>query len=164
MKVPIQYKSSDRYNAGVDVIYDDDSKLQFAPFIYATTQSGDNGADEGGDEEGEETMILKYDTENQCYDKTWQEVKDASLAGKTVALIRDMSASGENPYSKFDLYYLTKIGVNDESTPVTYIAAFMGSYERSTVGEAPGTLIEHTVPIFLKADSASDYLKTVTIG
>lgn len=43
--VPKMYKSSDRYNAGTDVIYNDDSKLQYAPFIYATTQSGDNGGD-----------------------------------------------------------------------------------------------------------------------
>ena len=52
MKVPIRYKSSDRYNAGVDVVYDDESKLQYAPFIYATTASGDNGGDgegKGGD-------------------------------------------------------------------------------------------------------------------
>ena len=59
MKVPKMYKSSDRYNAGTDVIYNDDSKLQYAPFIYANTQSGDtesgdsgDGGD-GGDEEGD---------------------------------------------------------------------------------------------------------------
>lgn len=52
MKVPKMYKSSDRYNAGTDVIYNDDSKLQYAPFIYATTQSGDSG------EEGDDTMAI----------------------------------------------------------------------------------------------------------
>lgn len=59
MKVPKMYKSSDLYDAGTDVIYNDDSKLQYAPFTYATTQSGDSSdsgeSGDGGDaEEGDE--------------------------------------------------------------------------------------------------------------
>lgn len=54
MKVPKMYKSSDLYDAGTDVIYNDESKLQYAPFIYATTVSGDSGDDGGDDEEGDE--------------------------------------------------------------------------------------------------------------
>ena len=54
MKVPKMYKSSDLYDAGTDVIYNDESKLQYAPFIYATTVSGDSGVDGGDDEEGDE--------------------------------------------------------------------------------------------------------------
>lgn len=86
LKVPIRYKSSDRYNAGVDVVYDDDSKLQYAPFIYATTASGDNGGDEGGDEEGEDTMVVNAIMGENALslDKTWQEIHDAIEAGKCV--------------------------------------------------------------------------------
>ena len=152
------YKSSDRYNAGVDVIYDDDSKLQYAPFIYATTQSGDNGA-EGGDEEGEDSMVIKYDTENSRYDKTWQEVKDASLAGKTVMIIEDHSNSYVEPYSDYVIYYLTQLGENDG-----YYATFMGSYQSHTVGENPGVSVTHTIPRFLEAQSASDYLVNQQVG
>lgn len=59
MKVPKMYKSSDLYNAGTDVVYNDDSKLQYAPFIYATMQTVDSsdsgdGGDGGDAEEGDE--------------------------------------------------------------------------------------------------------------
>lgn len=109
-------------------------------------------------------MIIKYDGVNERYDKTWQEVKDASLAGKTVAVLMDMSGSKEEPYTSFDLYYLTKMSVNTESSTSKYIAIFMGSYDMQTVGEAPGTKIEHTAPLFLTANSPSDYLVNYTIG
>lgn len=154
MKVPKMYKSSDRYNAGTDVIYDDDSKVQFAPFIYATAESGDNGADEGGDEEGEDSMIITYDSTNNRYDKKWQEVKDASIAGKTVMLIVDMSNRDDDPYTAFSLYYLTEIGEDDGE----YFATFMGSYNLTTVAASTTYEIPHTVPLFLEAQSASDYL------
>lgn len=87
MKVPIRYKSSDRYNAGVDVVYDDESKLQYAPFIYATTASGDNGS--GEDEEGEDTMVVNiaYEGNNAVLDKNWSEIKDALDSGKFAYLI-----------------------------------------------------------------------------
>lgn len=97
MKVPIRYKSSDRYNAGVDVVYDDESKLQYAPFVYATTASGDNG-DDGEDEEGEDTMVINVNTTETglVLDKTWQEIYDAVESGKFVYL-RQTGPSGEQP-------------------------------------------------------------------
>ena len=83
MKVPNMYKSSDRYNAGTDVIYNDGSKLQYAPFIYATTESGDNGGEE---EEGEDTMVVKFSFVDNSYtiDKTWLEISNACIEGKNV--------------------------------------------------------------------------------
>lgn len=77
MKVPKMYKSSDRYNGGTDVVYNDESELQYAPFIYATTQSG-NSSDEGED------MILHINISSETggLDKTWQEIADAIEAGK----------------------------------------------------------------------------------
>lgn len=90
MKVPIRYKSSDRYNAGVDVEYDDDSKLQYAPFGYATTASGDNGGD---GEEGEDTMVVNMTlgpTTNSL-DKTWTEISSAVNAGKTVMTVASIT-------------------------------------------------------------------------
>ena len=80
MKVPKMYKSSDLYNAGTDVIYNDESKLQYAPFIYATTQSGDSG------EGGEDTMVVafSYSDGTPTIDKTWLEISNACVAGKNV--------------------------------------------------------------------------------
>lgn len=79
MKVPKMYKSSDLYDAGTDVIYDDDSKLQYAPFVYATSGNGDGG--DGGDEEGEDYMIINAETDaltgNITTDKTIAEISDA---------------------------------------------------------------------------------------
>lgn len=161
MKVPKMYKSSDRYNAGVDVIYDDDSKLQYAPFIHATTESGDNGADDGGDEEGEDSMLIKYDYDNERFDKTWQEVKDASLAGKTVILVIDDSNSGDDPYTAYSLYYLTQMRVNVDITTgevENYTAVFMGAYEKQTISEEPVVTVEHTYATITKADTTTDYL------
>lgn len=88
MKVPKMYKSSDRYNAGTDVIYDNDSKLEYAPFIYAGVTAKDNG--EGGDEEGEDVMVVNvtFDDELSNYklDKNWSEIQAAITAGKLVVL------------------------------------------------------------------------------
>lgn len=88
MKVPNMYKSSDLYNGGTDVIYNDDSKLQYAPFIYATTESGDSGDGEDEDE-GEDGMVVIV-TSNELEgtavcDKTFGEIKTALEAGKFVA-------------------------------------------------------------------------------
>lgn len=107
MKVPIQYKSSERYNAGVDVIYDDDSKLQFAPFIYTTTQSGDNGADDGGDEEGEETMVVIFDSTTMSIDKSFNDLVDAVKTGKIVVL-KKVNLDNESGFVA-DIAYLTRI-------------------------------------------------------
>lgn len=87
MKVPNQYKSSDLYDAGTDVVYNDDSKLQYAPFVYATTASGDNG----GDEEGEDVMVVHVLTEDSSIvlDKNWTEIKEALDGGKFVFLAEE---------------------------------------------------------------------------
>lgn len=119
MKVPKMYKSSDRYNAGVDVIYDDDSKLQFAPFIYATTQSGDNGADDGGDEEGEDSMIVIYDSTTMSIDKSFNDLVDAVKTGKIV-LLKKVSLDDESGFVA-DIYYLTRI---ENQTTGKYYAYF----------------------------------------
>lgn len=91
MKVPKMYKSSDRYNAGTDVIYNDESKLQYAPFIYATTESGDNGGDGGDDEEGDEGMVVTITTNEtlgvDIGDKTFDEIESAMKAGKSVIFV-----------------------------------------------------------------------------
>lgn len=88
LKVPKEYKSSDRFNAGVDVIYDDDSKLQYAPFIYAGVTAGDNGGD-GGEEEGEDVMVvhINADGNDKVLDKNWGEIKGAIDSGKFVYLV-----------------------------------------------------------------------------
>lgn len=88
MKVPIRYKSSDRYNAGVDVVYDDESKLQYAPFVYATTASGDNGDDSEDEDEGMVVTIKSDDTlGGYIGDKTFDEIANAMTAGKNVVFV-----------------------------------------------------------------------------
>lgn len=86
MKVPILYKSSDRYNAGVDVVYNDGSKLQYPPFVYATTASGDNGGDE--DEEGDEVMTVNLTANEQLGvligDVKYSDIETAFKAGKNI--------------------------------------------------------------------------------
>lgn len=159
MKVPKMYKSSDRYNAGTDVIYNDDSKLQYAPFIYATAESGDSGDSGGDDEEGDETMVVKYDRENSRFDKTWKEVRDASVSGKIVVLLMDDSDEVD-AYDTFGVYYLTEV-VTEENK---YYATFMGSYNKATIDGEPPVNIEHTEPIFLEASSPNDYLITAELG
>lgn len=106
MKVPIRYKSSDRYNAGVDVVYDDESKMQYAPFIYAGTQSGDNGTDDGGDEEGEDSMVVNVIPGGAgvpaSLDKTWTEINNAISDGKIVMVV---SADG----AEFTVGYVVSV-------------------------------------------------------
>lgn len=94
MKVPKMYKSSDRYNAGTDVIYDDDSKLEYAPFIYAGVTAKDNG--EGGDEEGEDVMVVKYD--GTKLDKSYKEITDALSSGKYVYVYQYNEISGDEEH------------------------------------------------------------------
>ena len=84
MKVPNMYKSSDRYNAGTDVIYNDGSKLQYAPFIYATTESGDNGEDDEGDEAMFVNITADESTGFATMDKTFGEIKTAVESGKLI--------------------------------------------------------------------------------
>lgn len=111
MKVPKMYKSSDRYNAGTDVIYNDESKLQYAPFIYATTESGDNGADDGGDEEGEDTMVVHMalnEADKFYLDKTFKEINDAVSTG-VVHIISDTSPTTKT------VYYLDSIVIGLDS-------------------------------------------------
>lgn len=151
MKVPKMYKSSDRYNAGVDVIYDDDSKLQYAPFIYATTQSGDNGADEGGDEEGEDSMVIKYDTENSRYDKTWKEVYDASVEGKTVIVVENVTN-----YEELQVFYLISLVIDETATDNPYTAIF------GALRGSPANVT--SVMLKLVSATADDYLVSVSVG
>lgn len=109
MKVPKMYKSSDRYNAGTDVIYDDDSKLQYAPFIYATEESGDNGDSGGGgdDEEGEDIMVVIYDETTQSIDKSFKDLKDALKSGKLIIL--DKAEVDDESGYQVNRYYLVHL-------------------------------------------------------
>lgn len=121
MKVPIRYKSSDRYNAGVDVVYDDESKLQYAPFVYATTASGDSGGD--GEEEGEDSMVVNIIVgENELsLDKTWQEIYDAIANGKCVYL-REAVEDAVSGMSGYALQPIDYVGSGNSDT-ITYIVA-----------------------------------------
>lgn len=120
MKVPIRYKSSDRYNAGVDVVYDDESKLEYAPFVYATTASGDNGGSE--DEEGEDSMVvhINVDSTPVTLDKNWTEIKEAIESGTFVYLIDIGESNTTIKYidsyeyvSSLELYVLSVKGLTD---------------------------------------------------
>lgn len=117
MKVPKMYKSSDRYNAGTDVIYDDDSKLQYAPFIYATTggDSGDGG--NGDDEEGEDSMVINL--VNGALDKTWNEIYEAVNAGK-FAYILEKDTLTDPATLKVSCVHAVTIDDTDESS-IQYI-------------------------------------------
>ena len=124
MKVPKMYKSSDLYDAGTDVIYNDDSKLQYAPFIYATTGSGDGG----DDEEGEDIMLVNYDEDNGTIDKTFNELKTAATTGK-VAVI-----SIPTPNGGVGVYYLNIV---DSVLEFGYCAYFTNVYPDSTDNNSP---------------------------
>lgn len=142
MKVPIRYESSERYNAGVDVVYDDESKLQYAPFIYATTASGDSGGD-GEDEEGEDSMVVNANTTAQgmSLDKTWQEIYDAVGTGKSVYIRQ--SGNGEEL-----AYYIMHIDA----------VAFESSYYVRAHNVAEGLNEEADTLLYMfVADSASGY-------
>lgn len=120
MKVPKMYKSSGRYNAGTDVIYNDDSKLQYAPFIYATAESGDNGGDGGGDdEEGEDTMVVIFDSATGAIDKSFKELKDAVNSGKIV-LLKRILLDDETGFAA-QINYLTSL---DNQGADEYVALF----------------------------------------
>ena len=73
------------------MIYDDDSKLQYAPFIYATTGSGDSGDDGGDDEEGEDSMVVTITVDSTrniaIGDKTFAEIQAAMTSGKSVIFV-----------------------------------------------------------------------------
>ena len=111
MKVPKMYKSSDRYNAGTDVIYNDDSKLQYAPFIYATTESGDGGGD---DEEGEDVMIINITSDEQT---------GYATADKTFTEITGLISSGKNVMFKWGDIYSTLL-VIDANELLIYVDAY----------------------------------------
>lgn len=126
MKVPKMYKSSDRFNAGTDVIYDDNSKLQYAPFIYATAESGDSGDGGGGDdEEGEDTMLVIYDSVTGAIGKSYKELKDAVNAGKIV-MLKYVTVDDETAFSE-QLYYLTCLDFGNANSD-TYTAFFSSAY------------------------------------
>lgn len=129
MKVPKMYKSSDRYNAGTDVIYNDESKLQYAPFIYAATESGDNGGDDGDgdDEEVEDTMVVH--NVNGVLDKTASDIWEAITSDKIVAI-------AQPPIEGFrasTIAYITRFAVNDRDGSVS-IYAMSATYD-GDVGE-----------------------------
>ena len=84
MKVPIMYKSSERYKAGTDIVYDDGSKLQYPPFIYAVTESDDSGGD-NGDEEGEDIMVIQRTMAG--LDKNFNDIHSAMAAGKSCIIL-----------------------------------------------------------------------------
>lgn len=109
MKVPIRYKSSDRYNAGVDVVYDDESKLQYAPFVYATTASGDNGGDGGDDEEGEDSMVIHLNAEGTALDKSWSEIKNAVDDGKVCVLVDDHEENNISIKPLYNVYNVDSV-------------------------------------------------------
>lgn len=127
MKVPIRYKSSDRYNAGVDVVYDDESKLQYAPFVYATTASGDSGGSQ--DEEGEDVMFVNISSEG-ALDKTWKEIKQAVDNGHFVVIKFGDATSSFG----LEFYYIDSI-VNTEVGDTPYRVNVHNSHHTS-IGEA----------------------------
>lgn len=90
------YKSSERYKAGTDIVYDDGSKLQYPPFIYAVTESGDSGADGGDDEEGEDVMVIRK--ENGYLNKNFNDILSAMLEGKSCIILY---IDGENVFHEY---------------------------------------------------------------
>lgn len=132
MKVPKMYKSSDLYDAGTDVIYNDESKLQYAPFIYATTGSGDSGGDggDGGDDgEGEDSMVINITGVGGTLslDKTWQEIYDAVKDGKCVYL-RQASES-DNDDINYTLWSVYFVGVDNTNDPNPYVVIRKDVYD-----------------------------------
>ena len=148
--MPKMYKSSDRYNAGTDVIYDDDSKLQYAPFIYAGVTAKDNGDDEGGDEEGEDTMIVIFDEDTGTINKSFKDLKDAVEGGKTV-IAKDALGGDETAYvvtllylvelrnESPNLYYATfgTLSIDDDTTVASSLTLFAETETENMYIEAP---------------------------
>lgn len=122
-KIPIFYKSSDRYNAGTDVIYDDGSKQQFAPFIYATTQAKDNGGDTPDPEGDDESMVVMINTDNEL-DKNYKEINDAFSAGKNVIAIFNYGEG--NVISGRDIYQVTHMEIDGSDYSVVLLRGQAG--------------------------------------
>lgn len=141
MKVPIRYKSSDRYNAGVDVVYDDESKMQYAPFVYATTASGGNGEDE----EGEDVMFVNI-TSSGDLDKTWKEIKQAVDNGQIVVFKNgDVNVANGLEFSYLDSIVNAVVGdtpyrVNVHSSSHTAIGEGTVYYHEFSSATVDGTL------------------------
>lgn len=151
MKVPKMYKSSDRYNAGTDVIYDDDSKLQYAPFVYAGVTAKDNGDGGGDDEEGEDVMVVNviWNDELSSYelDKNWSEIKTEVAAGKLVMLkelpndnafrmsyLADLSS--EEVSGGGMIYNIVALSVDNNASPVA--VKYTSDSETGTMVEVSG--------------------------
>lgn len=152
MKVPIMYKSSERYKAGTDIVYDDGSKLQYPPFIYAVAESGDSGGDGGDDEEGEDTMIVIFDNDTATLNKSFKDMKDAVEGGKiviakivnldddtgySVHLLYLVDLTNESP----DMYYATfgtvNINIDDDSTVASSLTLFAETETENMYMEQP---------------------------
>lgn len=130
MKVPKMYKSSVLYDAGTDVIYNDESKLQYAPFIYATTQSGDGGGDEGGD-----SMVVIYDSQTGTINKSFKQLKDAVDNDKIVVL-KEVTLDDETGFAS-RINYLTYLDHQSEGQYNAYFAS-----ANIIVGEEVLTILE----------------------
>lgn len=137
MKVPIRYKSSDRYNAGVDVVYDDESKLQYPPFVYATTASGDNGGD---DEEGEDETMLIIENSEMVLDKSFDEIKTAMSQGKVCVIQK----ADPNTATALMYAYVAHINDEEENKLITAITIYGGSPSTLYFHEVNGTMSEYT--------------------
>ena len=137
MKVPIQYKSSDRYNAGVDVVYNDGSKLQYPPFVYATTASGDNGGD---DEEGEEESMLIIENSELALDKSFDEIKTSMSQGKVCVIQK----AEPNNATALMYAYVAHINEEKENNLVTAITIYGGSPSTLYYHEVNGVMTEYS--------------------
>lgn len=124
MKVPNFYKSSDLYNGGTDVVYDDESTLQYAPFIHATMESGDSG--------GDDALIVTFSWSDgtPTIDKTWLEISNACVAGKNVIgyyIPSDWYAIPEGEtltnLTKYALSYLQH-NINQETSQENFVVVF----------------------------------------
>ena len=140
------YKSSERYKAGTDIVYDDGSKLQYPPFIYAVTESGDSGGD-GGDEEGEDTMIAIFDNDTETLNKSFKDLKDAVEGGKTV-IVKTVGLDDETGYV-VNLLYLVEL--RNES-PSVYYATF------ATVSIDDETTVASSLTLFAESETENMYI------
>lgn len=151
MKVPIMYKSSDLYDAGTDVIYDDESKLQYAPFIYAGVTAKDNGDDDGGDEEGEDSMVVIYDGTSKTINKSFKDLKDAFETGKIVIL--DNVVIDNDTMYQVVRYYLVGL---DNATEGKYIARFVTVNDDDGVSDVSLWTFEATTETDAMTDEQSN--------
>lgn len=137
MKVPILYKSSDRYNAGVDVVYDDGTKLQYPPFVYATIASGDNG---GEDEEGEDETMLIIENSDLVLDKSFDEIKTAMSHGKVCVIQK----ADPNTATALMYAYVAHINDEEENNLITAITIYGGSPSTLYYHEVNGAMTEYS--------------------